>query len=59
MSPMENLLRTLALIAVLAFGSIGLTGCEEQGPMEEAGEEIDDAGDEMGDELDDAEDERN
>jgi hypothetical protein len=41
-------------IVVASFGLAGLQGCEEEGPMEEAGEEIDDAADEAGDEIDDA-----
>lgn len=42
----------LLLIALmLGSGSMALTGCEE-GPVEEAGEELDDAADEVGDALD-------
>lgn len=46
------------LFAVLLALSVGvLAGCEEQGPAEEAGEEIDEAVDEAGDELEEAGDE--
>lgn len=44
----------LALLFAFAVSSVGLTGCEEEGPMEEAGENIDDAADETRDELDEA-----
>tara|TARA_R100001039_G_C1851798_1_gene112435 strand:+ start:3618 stop:3761 length:144 start_codon:yes stop_codon:yes gene_type:complete len=37
------------IIAVL-----GLTACEQQGPAEEAGEQIDEAAEEVADEIDDA-----
>ncbi|MEX0731844.1 MAG: hypothetical protein WED00_18790 [Aquisalimonadaceae bacterium] len=44
-------MRHLLFVALLliAFGSLGLVGCEVQGPAEEAGEKIDDT-------VDDAED---
>lgn len=47
---------TSALFALLfAFGGGAmLTGCEEQGPAEEAGEEIDEAVEDAGDEIDEA-----
>lgn len=52
----SKLLRVL--FAVLFALSIGtLVGCEEQGPAEEAGEEIDEAVEEAGDEMEEAADE--
>ena len=44
-------LRTVAMVVMLAMGSMALQGCDE-GPMEEAGEELDEAGDEIEDSLD-------
>ena len=44
------------LVLIAMFGGtagLALTGCEE-GPMEDAGEEIDDAVDDVGDSIDDA-----
>ncbi|MDZ7670298.1 MAG: hypothetical protein U5Q16_13100 [Gammaproteobacteria bacterium] len=37
---------------------VALPACEEQGPLEEAGEEIDEGVDDMGDAIDDATDGR-
>lgn len=43
------------LFALLLALSVGfLTGCEEQGPAEEAGENIDEAVEEAGDEMEEA-----
>lgn len=42
-----------ALLFALGGGAV-LSGCEEQGPAEEAGEEIDDAVEEAGEEIDEA-----
>jgi hypothetical protein len=39
------------LAALLGLGTVGLAGCESQGPFEEAGEEIDEVADEIEDEL--------
>lgn len=40
--------------AMLALAvSLGTAGCENEGPFEDAGEEIDDAADEVGDEIED------
>lgn len=52
-------LRHGLLLLVLLAGSatIGLSGCEEQGPAEEAGEQIDESAEETGESLDDAQDE--
>lgn len=44
-----NKLYLLFIVAVL-----GLTACEQQGPAEEAGEQIDEAAEEVADEIDDA-----
>lgn len=45
-----------ALLFALGGGAV-LTGCEDQGPAEEAGEEIDEAVEEAGDAAEDAADE--
>lgn len=40
---------------MLALGvAFGVAGCEEKGPMEEAGERMDDALDDAGDAIEDA-----
>lgn len=49
---MKNLTILLAFLGGLAL--FGFTGCEEQGPFEEAGESMDEAAEEVGDEIDDA-----
>lgn len=41
------------LAALLGVGAAGLSGCESQGPFEEAGEEVDDAADDVADEIED------
>lgn len=47
-----------ALVALMFATSFGvMTGCEEEGPFERAGENIDDGVDEVGDDLNDAADE--
>lgn len=43
----------LALLFALGGGAV-LSGCEDQGPAEEAGEEIDAAVEEAGEEIDEA-----
>lgn len=50
---------TSALFALLFAlgGGATLTGCEDQGPAEEAGEEIDEAVEDAGDAVEDAADE--
>lgn len=40
------------MLFIVAF--FGLAACQEQGPMEEAGENIDEAAEEVADEIDDA-----
>lgn len=47
----------MAIAATFAFSSIGLSGCEQDGPAERAGEEIDEVVDEAEDNLEDAADE--
>jgi len=54
---LDNTLPRLILIALLAVGAPFLGGCENEGPAEEAGEEIDDAIGEAADEAEDAMDE--
>lgn len=49
---MKYLALILALLATLAFSGM-MIGCEEQGPAEQTGEEIDEAMEETGDALDD------
>jgi len=51
-------LKAAFLAVMFGLGTLGLVGCEE-GRFEDAGEEIDEAGDEMGDQMDDAGDELN
>lgn len=42
---------TLLALCLIAFG---LSSCQEKGPAEEAGEQIDEAVEEVNDEIDDA-----
>ena len=42
----------LALAAVLAIGTTYCTGCQEKGPVEKAGEKVDEAVDKMKDAVD-------
>lgn len=50
MKSLLDMVRTLLLAGLLGLSVTALTACDE-GPMEEAGEEIDDAVDEAEDEL--------
>lgn len=43
--------------ALLGLGALTLSGCEQEGPMEQAGEQVDDAIDEAQDAAEDARDE--
>ena len=43
----------LLLLLLAVFTSVPLSGCDDQGPAEEAGEEIDDAVDDIEDGFDD------
>lgn len=47
-------LRAMLLGLVLAAGSLALVACEQQGPAEKAGENLDDAVEEAGDKMEDA-----
>lgn len=47
----------ILLALLMAFAAIGLAGCDDQGPAEEAGEQIDDAMEDAADSFDDAADE--
>lgn len=47
---------TSILLATLFLGA-GVSGCDQDGPMEEAAEEMEDVMDDAGDELEDAADE--
>ena len=52
----KSRLTVLMLALMMALGSVTLAGCENQGPAEEAGENIDEAVEETGDEVEDASD---
>jgi len=52
-----QILNSLGLAALLIVASIALTACERDGPMENAGEEIDEAVEDAGDSLEEAGDE--
>ncbi|WP_290653667.1 hypothetical protein [Aquisalimonas sp.] len=43
----------LALPLVFVLGGTALSGCDDQGPVEEAGEAVDDAGEDTGDAVED------
>lgn len=47
------MLRVLMIAFPLLFGVVGLSGCEEKGPMEKAGEQMDEGVEEIKDEIDD------
>ena len=49
-----KLYENIAAILLLSTLVIMLPACEEQGPLEEAGEEIDDAVEDAGDSIEDA-----
>jgi hypothetical protein len=46
------------MLTIASLAAFGTLGCEREGPLERAGEEIDEAGEEVKDELDDATDDR-
>lgn len=54
---MKIKLTTLFGIIGLSFGSLLFLSCDDDGPAEEAGEELDDNMEEAGDDLEDAGDE--
>ncbi|MCC5859537.1 MAG: hypothetical protein JJT90_15370 [Ectothiorhodospiraceae bacterium] len=47
----------ILLALLMGSGAISLAGCDDQGPAEEAGEQIDDAFEDAADSLEDAADE--
>ncbi len=49
-------IRALVVIGI-ALGTMGMSGCEEEGPAERMGEQLDDAMSEAQDRLEDARDE--
>ncbi|UYG08099.1 hypothetical protein [Halomonas sp. M4R1S46] len=52
-----QLLRTFALSLLIGMMSLGLAACEDEGPAEQAGENVDEAMDETGENVDEAMDE--
>ncbi len=48
---LENLIRSLVMIGAIAGGASAMSACTDEGPFEEAGEEIDEAADEIDEEL--------
>lgn len=51
---MSKLMGMLLAVLGLAILPVGMTGCEEEGPAERAGERLDDAGDDIEDAAEDA-----
>lgn len=49
-----TILRTLTLAALMAPLAFASVGCEDDGPAEEAGEQIDEAADELGEGVEEA-----
>ena len=58
MTTLRNKLATPLLVMMLALGGFTfattMIGCEDDNPIEEAGEDIQDAADDVGDEIEDA-----
>lgn len=50
----KSRLTILMLALMMALGSATLAGCDNQGPAEEVGEDIDDAMEDAGDEMEDS-----
>ena len=48
------MIRTVALLAALGTGALSLAACEEDGPLEEAGESADEAMEDADEALEDA-----
>ena len=48
-----NLLRNLIVVLTLSLFSLGLSGCQEEGPAEKAGEKIDKTMEKAGEKMDD------
>lgn len=51
---MRNKFTMIALALLLAMSVVSLTACEDDGPVENAGEQVDEAMDEAGDAIEDA-----
>jgi hypothetical protein len=51
---MTDSLKKFAILGLLAFPLAVAVGCENEGPFERAGENVDDAADDVGDDLEDA-----
>ena len=51
-----DILRNIALAALLLAAPLALTACDNKGPAERAGEKIDDAAEKAGEKLEDARD---
>ena len=51
---MSKLMGMLLAVSGLAVLPVGMTGCEEEGPAERAGERLDEAGDDIEDAAEDA-----
>lgn len=50
-------IKNLILVTAITLMSISVTACQEKGPAEKAGEEIDNAAENLGDKIEDATDE--
>ena len=46
--------KLLAILLLSSFGILGLTACDDQGPAEELGEEVDEAAQDAGRSIEDA-----
>jgi hypothetical protein len=53
---MSKLMAVILAVLGLAVLPVGMTGCEEEGPAERAGERLDNAGEEIEDAVDDMDD---
>lgn len=53
---MMRFLKFFMLLAVLLL-TFGLTACEDEGPLEKAGEKVDEAGEEIGEAAEEAKEE--
>lgn len=51
---MMNISKAIAAALLVSGLTITLAACEDQGPLEEAGEEMDDTIEDAGDEMEDA-----
>ncbi|WP_052719244.1 hypothetical protein [Halomonas sp. HG01] len=50
----QSMLRKIALASFIGMAAFGLAACEEEGPAEQAGENIDETMEEAGESMDDA-----